>query len=517
LVACGSSTLFSVVSIGHAASGAVGFLVIAFDADSELTQVLGSSCTGSTGETIAVNEGGRLISKSRFGSGSKSLNLLSKSPAGSTKEKESSNDFELRNTLDQRGVETVYVSCWMPSLGIGLVTKMDRAEAYAPIIQIRRFMWVLCGLLALTTVAAGVYRWNIYRLEKLAKQSDLDRKMLGAYELEKKVGEGGMGVVYQAKHALMRRPTAIKILPPEKSSPAAIERFEREVRYTSQLKHPNTISIFDYGRTNNGLFYYAMELLDGLNLEQLVQREGQIPDGRVLLILRQVCESLLEAHAMGLIHRDIKPANIMLCDRGGAVDTVKVLDFGMVRDRSWRSSRLNNTLSGTPAYMAPECFADPAGVDVRVDVFAVGAVGFFLLTGAPLLDADSLNALQRILKTDLGKSAFDRIQVTARDSNRAISDGLCRLISRCVAADREHRCASVAEVLKEISDCQPRSVWDRDNARIWWQKAANIMSHEKKSDDTAPEAFSGSHCGLDETQAFINADEVAAPSSKQID
>ena len=507
-----SFVLVAVAPINHRASDVVGFLVIALNANSEFTKVLGSSRIGDTGETIAVNEAGRIISNSRFDNGSNSLGFFNEPHFDLTQEKRSSTRFELRNERDQRGVETVSVSRWMPSVGIALVTKMDRAEAYAPIIQIRRFMWVLCSLLALTTVAAAVYRWNIYRLEKRAKQSDLDRKILGAYELEEKVGEGGMGVVYKAKHALMRRPTAIKILPPEKSSPAAIERFEREVQYTSQLKHPNTISIYDYGRTNNGLFYYAMELLDGLNLEQLVQHDGKIPDGRILLILRQVCESLQEAHARGLIHRDIKPANIMLCDRGGAVDTIKVLDFGMVRDRSRRCDSANNTLSGTPAYMAPECFADPAGVDVRVDVFAIGAVGFYLLTGTPLLDVDSFSALQRILKTDLGKSALDRIRSAAKDSNQAISGELCHLVSRCVAADREHRIASVTEVLKEISKCQPRSAWDREDARGWWLKAGDATAFRQKTVAAKPDSSSGSQPALDETQEFNAADETTEPS-----
>lgn len=215
-------------------------------------------------------------------------------------------DGEVASDSDR---ESVFASRWMPKIGTGLVTKMDRADAQAPISKIRSFVWTLVGLLLLTAVSTLFYRWYVCRLRMLAQQADLDRKRLGAYELDDKVGEGGMGVVYRAKHALMRRPTAIKILPPEKSSQAAVERFEREVQYTSQLKHPNTIAIYDYGRSENGLFYYAMELLDGLNLEQLVRSEGPLPDGRVIDILRQVCQSLREAHSLGLIHRDIKPEN----------------------------------------------------------------------------------------------------------------------------------------------------------------------------------------------------------------
>ena len=193
-----SFALVATVAINHPTEGVVGFLVIAYDAKTELTQVLGSSRIGDTGETVAVNEAGRLISKSRFKDSSNGLSFFADLHRNSIQGERSSTDVELRNERDQRGVETACVSRWMPRIGIGIVTKMDRSEAYAPIIQIRRFMWILCGLLALTTVAAAVYRWHIYRLEKLAKRSDLNRKMLGAYELEEKVGEGGMGVVYRA-------------------------------------------------------------------------------------------------------------------------------------------------------------------------------------------------------------------------------------------------------------------------------------------------------------------------------
>lgn len=454
---------------------------------------------GNTGETIAVTESGQLISRSRFENGSGKLGFFADLHADTIHGRKSSARLDLRVNRDHRGRETVYAARWLPGIGIGLVTKMDRTEVNAPLIQIRRFMWTLCGLLLLTTISTAFYRWYVYRLRKLAKQADLDRKRLGAYELEEKVGEGGMGVVYRAKHALMRRPTAIKILP-EKSSQASIERFEREVQYTSQLKHPNTISIFDYGRTENGLFYYAMELLDGLNLEQLVRFEGPIQDGRVILILRQVCESLHEAHSLGLIHRDIKPANIMLCDRGGAVDTVKVLDFGMVRDQLSGSVEFDGNLSGTPTYMAPECFTNPMEVDSRVDVFAVGAVGFFLLTGKPLLEANNLNELISLHQTDLQSSARNRLREISDESQYPISSRLWQLISRCVATGRENRFGSVNDVLAELSRCRPRSPWDSDRASKWWQLSrefTNISVQQARTDERPTDGLS-----LDTTRVF---------------
>ena len=493
-----------VVPVKHASRGVVGCIAIAYDADTELTSVIGSSRTGETGETIALTDTGRLVSKSRFENSSEGLGSYRDSNGATVQWQKTTADLEARPLRDSRGVEAISVAHWMPSLGIALVTKMDRSEAYAPVIRIRRFMWILFGLLTLTSVSTAFYRWRIYRLRQLAKQSDLERKRLGAYELEEKLGEGGMGVVYRAKHALMRRPTAIKILPPEKSNQASIERFEREVKYTSQLKHPNTISIYDYGRTKNGLFYYAMELLDGLNLEQLVRSEGPLVDGRVVLILQQVCQSLHEAHSMGLIHRDIKPANIMLCDRGGAADTIKVLDFGMVRDRTRASSEFNATLSGTPVYMAPECFADPAGIDFRVDIFAVGAVGFYLLTGKSLMEATSLNELRLAHEADLSKTTHERLQRVARNSDRPIASTLVDLIARCVAIDRDKRVSSVAEAIEELSRCLPCFPWDHQCAREWWQASAEQKDGQETRDDIAPNSL----FHMDETQAFSVSDDT---------
>ena len=186
-----------------------------------------------------------------------------------------------------------------------------------------------------------------------------EARRLGPYTLVEKIGEGGMGAVYRASHALLRRPTAIKILPPQRAGEMDLARFEREVQMTSQLTSPHTVSVYDYGRTPDGLFYYAMEFLDGIDLEELVRRDGPMPPGRVVHVLRQVCEALGEAHRAGLIHRDVKPANILLCERGGRFDVAKVVDFGLVKSVSGSDPgvTLENTVPGTPHYMAPESAA----------------------------------------------------------------------------------------------------------------------------------------------------------------
>jgi serine/threonine-protein kinase len=208
---------------------------------------------------------------------------------------------------------------------------------------------------------------------------------LGAYRLEGKLGEGGMGVVYKAHHTLLDRPAAIKVLAPNRSRDEDLERFEREVRVTSRLTHPNTIAIYDFGRTRQGSYYYAMEYVEGLDLERLIEREGPQEPARVAHLLAQLAGALVEAHGAGLIHRDIKPANVMICERGGKKDVLKVLDFGLVKamanDRAAESQ--DQRVVGTPLYLSPEALTAPERVDARSDLYAVGAVGYFLLTGAP--------------------------------------------------------------------------------------------------------------------------------------
>lgn len=217
---------------------------------------------------------------------------------------------------------------------------------------------------------------------------------IGQYVIERKLGQGGMGEVYLARHTLLRRPAAIKILSPERAGLRTIARFEREARTTSRLSHPNTVAIYDYGRTDEGVFYYAMENLEGTDLEHLVEQQGRLAPERVVHILGQVLGALAEAHAAGLVHRDLKPANVFLCERGGQPDTVKVLDFGLVKEtRPERASSIRtdvNVLLGTPAYLAPEAIHSPAEVDARTDLYAVGAIGYYLLTGRPAFAATNL-------------------------------------------------------------------------------------------------------------------------------
>src|SRR5262245_23135373 len=198
-----------------------------------------------------------------------------------------------------------------------------------------------------------------------------------------------MGEVYLAEHVLLRRPCALKLIRPERAGdPRNLARFEREVQAIATLTHPNTVEIYDYGRAQDGTFYYAMEYLPGLTLDELVRHYGPVPAPRAIYLLRQVCGALREAHGAGLIHRDIKPANIIVCSRGGVQDVVKLLDFGLVRviDSFVRDGGLTQegAVAGTPEYMSPEQAEGIAGLDGRTDIYSLGAVGYFLLTGSPL-------------------------------------------------------------------------------------------------------------------------------------
>ncbi len=263
--------------------------------------------------------------------------------------------------------------------------------------------WVLLGLGSLVTLLTmGVVALRHMMLNLRSEVFAAQR--LGNYRLERKLGQGGMGTVYLAQHAFLRRPTAIKVIRPDPNSPELFKRFEREAQYTSRLTHPNTISIFDYGETDRGVFYYAMEYVEGVTLRELVRGCGPLPLARVRHIMSQVAGSLAEAHKHGILHRDIKPENVMVCARGGVPDYVKVLDFGLVKDAS---KTLDSGLSarvallGTPGYIAPEAIVDPTAFSSASDVYSMGALLYFLVTGRRVHQASSrVQVLKLALESD---------------------------------------------------------------------------------------------------------------------
>lgn len=307
------------------------------------------------------------------------------------------------------------------------------------------FLWsVVVG------IAAG-FSHTIYGLRRAISAV----RKLGQYTLEEKLGEGGMGVVYRASHGMLRRPTAIKLLHADRAGEAALARFEREVRRTAALTHPNTVTVYDYGRTTDGVFYYAMELLEGATLDEMVEVDGPQPEGRVIYLLEQAAASLAEAHAAGLIHRDIKPGNIMVVDRGGISDLVKVLDFGLVKDLGAKASGATppdptltaaDAITGTPLYMAPEAIIAPDTIDARADVYALGAVGYWLLTGTHVFSGASVVEVCAHHLHMPPEPPSERLR-------KPIAADLETLILDCLAKRPENRPASALVLRQRLRSC----------------------------------------------------------------
>jgi len=317
-----------------------------------------------------------------------------------------------------------------------------------------------CGWCVAGTVTAWAISHVVYGLRAEVKSAT----RLGQYTLEEKIGEGGMGAVYRARHALLRRPTAIKLLSPEHAAGANVQRFEREVQLTSRLTHPNTIAIYDFGHTRDGIFYYAMELLEGLSLHDVCELDGPQPPGRVLHIMAQAASALAEAHDIGLIHRDVKPANILLCERGGVPDFVKVLDFGLVKEVDSSDPALSaaNAIAGTPLYMAPESITRPTEVDARVDIYALGAVGYWLLTAEPPFAGANLVEI-------CSHHLHSKPVPPSERLGRPVPPAMEALIMKCLAKSPDERPANARELAAAVRELARDHAWTEDHARAWWR------------------------------------------------
>jgi serine/threonine-protein kinase len=338
---------------------------------------------------------------------------------------------------------------------------------------------LLSGLVA---GVLGALTLSAFKVVRRLRHRVRAAEQLGQYTLLEKLGEGGVGVVHKARHAMLRRPTAIKLLASSSNDPRALARFEREVQLTSELTHPNTIAVYDFGRTPDGVFYYAMEYIDGINLEDLVESDGPLPSGRVVHLLQQACQALNEAHQVGLIHRDIKPANLMICQRGGLSDFVKVMDFGLVKDVAAPSGQGSVTESasvaivGTPLYLAPEAISNPQEVDSRADLYALGAVGYFLLVGEPVFTAQTVVEI----------CTHHLFSSPAPPSERAKHDvppELDAIILRCLEKDPARRFASAAVLLAALRELRHVARWSDEQARDWWEKSGYRASQKRRTAD----------------------------------
>jgi serine/threonine-protein kinase len=336
------------------------------------------------------------------------------------------NQLGAHTSIPQALGPTIYVTCWAGSA------------------------------VALSTITSRI----IYGLEEKVREA----RQLGPYTLAERIGGGGMGVVYRAQHAMLRRPTAVKVLPPARMGAENLHRFEREVQLTSQLTHPNTISIYDYGRTPDGLFYYAMEYLEGYTLTELVETTGPLDTSRVAWLMRQVAGSIDEAHRVGLIHRDIKPDNIMVCDRGGICDVVKVLDFGLVKELESAEPALSSAdaVVGTPLYMSPESITSPSSVGVPSDIYAFGAVAYYLAAGRHVFQAKTIVEICSHHLMKLPEPLSDAV-------SRPLPEGMERLILACLAKDAKDRPPNAAILERALSTMIGPSSWTQDDAQTWWR------------------------------------------------
>ncbi len=332
--------------------------------------------------------------------------------------------------------------------------------------------WLYAAYFLSTNYVCALFAYPVsrivYRFGKRLKQA----REIGSYEMLDRIGEGGMGQVWRARHRLLARPAAIKLIRTELLGSSAglvndtMRRFEREAQETAKLGSVHTIDVYDYGITEDGDFYYVMELLNGVSLERYVKQFGPMPPGRVVYLLRQVCHSLSEAHERGLIHRDIKPANIFMSRLGPDDDFVKVLDFGLVKSFGDHAAGTMPTIqeltAGTPAFMAPEIALNDAAIDGRADIYALGCVAYYLLTGETVFPGESAIAvmLAHVKDEPLPPSIRSTFDVPAK---------LDALILDCLAKDKESRPRSAALLAKRLAECVPSDAWNANSARLWWQ------------------------------------------------
>jgi hypothetical protein len=344
----------------------------------------------------------------------------------------------------------------------GMAVLMEREDVAAVVEQLRTTEHAGSSALFLM-IGAALSIYGTYVLNGLRSELH-EAKKFGQYQIREKIGAGGMGEVYMAEHQMLKRPCALKLIRPEAGAdPVALMRFEREVQSAAQLSHPNTIEIYDYGHIEDGTFYYVMEYLPGISLQDLVTKYGPLPAGRAIYLFRQVCAGLAEAHGLGLVHRDLKPANIFVSVRGGESDVAKVLDFGLVKlthDDSGVELTSEQRVSGTPLYMAPEQATGDRALDARADIYALGCMLYFALTGqTPFTGATGFEVMMAHARDPVVPPSQVRAEVPA---------DLEQVALRCLAKRADGRYPDVKALGQALAACAAAADWDADKAREWW-------------------------------------------------
>ena len=343
---------------------------------------------------------------------------------------------------------------------------LARSEALRGAVELERMTESAIYLL----LGASIAIYGTHIVNSLRRQA-FEARQLGQYRLTEKIGAGGMGEVWKASHRMLARPAAIKLIRPDMlgaqdtaEAQTILRRFEREAQAMAALRSPHTVILYDFGLTDEGTFYSVMEFLEGLDLESLVGRFGPLPPARVVYMLSQACQSLIDAHDNGLIHRDIKPANLFACRLGHLYDFVKVLDFGLVKTQAKADeaeTRLTQGLTGTPAYIAPEQ-ALQGKVDERSDIYALGCVGYWLLTGHTVFEGKTH------LDTIFSHATSAPVPPSER-TEQEVPTELEKLILSCLEKEAGNRPQSAAEMASQLVDCTLSDQWGPHQAAEWWK------------------------------------------------
>ena len=487
------------VPVRSAHSGAVvaALMLRSYGLDEEFEAMLKRWNSESRGEVYLVNQRGALLTPSRFASQLDELPLARDKPGSSATQagnapilvrdpgtrllsgnQPSQSSAAWLPTLLARQVTSgdngsfvdgyrnyvgeVVVGAWrwLPDHQTGIALEESYDQAFAVASTLRGALIGLAGLFSLALVGfALAVAWGD-RSQRLRSISEV-----GPYQIQELLGEGGMGRVYLAEHALLCRQSAIKVLTKGDNDLSVISRFEREVQLASQLTHPNTISIYDFGRSREGVFYYAMEYINGAHLGQLIEYTGPVDPGRAIYILRQLCRALSEAHQAGVVHRDVKPQNIMVCNRGGEPDFVKLFDYGLVKAFAPGVSQnpsQTRVVVGTPRFMAPERLNSPWLADPRVDIYSVGALAYYLLTAQlpPLVTMGDSNE-------------SEQPGVETLDLPPAVVD-FGEILSVCMSVEPASRPSNMHSLLRELDSLAKKFPWSSSNSELWWSK------HEEK-------------------------------------